>query len=123
MTREDVLRALRRSSFPVARVQDLDRPRAALLLGQELVVFATAGGEVAVADVRCPHRGADETILALETQVYREDSPILDTMRPREVPFFEETTEHHVASDRYTLAYRKAFTDWVETVCGAAVAD
>jgi phenylpropionate dioxygenase-like ring-hydroxylating dioxygenase large terminal subunit len=48
---------LSRMWFPVARVQDLDAgPFAATLLGRRLVVYR-AGGRVAVADDRCPHRG------------------------------------------------------------------
>jgi phenylpropionate dioxygenase-like ring-hydroxylating dioxygenase large terminal subunit len=48
---------LSRMWFPVARVQDLDGgPFGATLLGRRLVVYR-AGGEVAVAQDRCPHRG------------------------------------------------------------------
>lgn len=58
-TQEEIDRALRRAWFPVARAQDLDRPRAATLLGEELVVFRTASGASAVLSSRCPHRGAN----------------------------------------------------------------
>jgi phenylpropionate dioxygenase-like ring-hydroxylating dioxygenase large terminal subunit len=51
--------ALRRSWFPVARSVDLAKPKSATLLGQRLVVYRTAGGQVVVQDARCPHRGAD----------------------------------------------------------------
>jgi hypothetical protein len=51
--------------------------------------------------------------VALETQVYLEDQPILDGLRPREVPFGDEM-EFSVASDRYTVAYRRCFIAWVE---------
>src|SRR5205823_14060435 len=48
---------LSRMWFPVARVQDLDRgPFGATLLGRRLVVYRS-GGEIAVADDRCSHRG------------------------------------------------------------------
>jgi phenylpropionate dioxygenase-like ring-hydroxylating dioxygenase large terminal subunit len=53
----DEVEMLSRMWFPVARVQDLDGgPFAATLLGRRLVVYR-AGGEIAVADDRCPHRG------------------------------------------------------------------
>jgi phenylpropionate dioxygenase-like ring-hydroxylating dioxygenase large terminal subunit len=58
-TREEIDRALRHAWFPVARLEDLDRPRPATLLGEELVVFRTERGRSAVTDVRCPHRGGD----------------------------------------------------------------
>jgi phenylpropionate dioxygenase-like ring-hydroxylating dioxygenase large terminal subunit len=57
-TDDEVERALRRAWFPVARSQDLDRPREAVLLGERLVVYRTASGEAVVADGTCPHRGA-----------------------------------------------------------------
>jgi phenylpropionate dioxygenase-like ring-hydroxylating dioxygenase large terminal subunit len=56
--RTRIAAAMRRAWWPVARVRDLDRPRVATLLGEELVVFRTAGGRIAVASNRCPHRGA-----------------------------------------------------------------
>ncbi len=56
---EQVLRALRRAWFPVARVADLDRPQAATLLDEPLVAFRTEGGRPAVTARRCPHRGGD----------------------------------------------------------------
>ncbi len=52
-----------------------------------------------------------EDCLALETQVYLEDQPILDGLRPREVPFGEDI-EFSVAADRYTVAYRRCFLEW-----------
>lgn len=58
-TQEEIDAALRRAWFPVARSQDLDRPRPATLLGEELVVFRTDEGEPAVLSSRCPHRGAN----------------------------------------------------------------
>lgn len=51
--------AMRRSWFPVARIQDLDTPQTATLLGTNLVVFRDKSGSVSVMDRRCPHRGAD----------------------------------------------------------------
>lgn len=55
---EQIEAAMRKAWWPVARLADLDRPRLAILLGEELVVFRTVGGTVAVAFNRCPHRGA-----------------------------------------------------------------
>jgi phenylpropionate dioxygenase-like ring-hydroxylating dioxygenase large terminal subunit len=53
-----ILSALRRAWFAVARVDELDQPREAMLLGESLVVFRLAGGAPAVLANRCPHRGA-----------------------------------------------------------------
>jgi phenylpropionate dioxygenase-like ring-hydroxylating dioxygenase large terminal subunit len=58
-TQAEIDRALRRAWFPVARSQDLDRPRSATLLGEDLVVFRTESGVPAVLSSRCPHRGAN----------------------------------------------------------------
>jgi nitrite reductase/ring-hydroxylating ferredoxin subunit len=55
---EALERAFRHAWFPVARLEDLDTPRLATLLGEELVVFRPQGGEPAVLSNRCPHRGA-----------------------------------------------------------------
>lgn len=65
-TQAEIDRALRRAWFPVARVQDLDRPRPATLLGEELVVFRTERGEAAVMSSRCPHRGANLSLGRVE---------------------------------------------------------
>ena len=58
-TSDEILIALRRSWFPVARVQDLERPVETNLLGERLVVFRTEGGQPRVLDRRCVHRGAN----------------------------------------------------------------
>jgi phenylpropionate dioxygenase-like ring-hydroxylating dioxygenase large terminal subunit len=58
-TRAEIDDALRHGWFVVARSQDLDAPRPACLLGEELVVFRTEGGTPAVTSIRCPHRGGD----------------------------------------------------------------
>lgn len=65
-TQEEIDRALRRAWFPVARSQELDQPRAATLLGEELVVFRTASGAPAVLSSRCPHRGANLSLGRVE---------------------------------------------------------
>ncbi len=56
---DEILLALRRCWFPVARAQDLDRPVEATLLGERLVVFRTEEGEPRVLHRRCIHRGAN----------------------------------------------------------------
>ena len=58
-SREHIDLALRRAWFPVARLQDLDAPGAAILLGEELAVFRTESGRAAVTSIRSPHRGSD----------------------------------------------------------------
>ena len=56
---EEVALALRRCWQPVARLEDLRAgPRRAVLLGEPLAVFLTAGGEPRVLADRCAHRGA-----------------------------------------------------------------
>lgn len=57
--RDAAERAMRRQWWAVARSCDLDRPRAALLLGERLVVWRTASGQAVVQSRRCPHRGGD----------------------------------------------------------------
>ena len=57
-TDEEIERALRRAWFPVARVQDLGRPRRVRLLGETLAVFLEASGTPRVTADRCAHRGA-----------------------------------------------------------------
>lgn len=54
--------------------------------------------------------------LALETVVYLEDRPILDGLRPAEVPFGDEAVEFSTAADRYTASYRRCFVEWVDGV-------
>ncbi len=44
LTQDAIDRAMLRGWYPVARVEDLDRPRATELLGQRLVAFRTAAG-------------------------------------------------------------------------------
>jgi len=58
-SREEIDRALRHAWFVVARSADIEQPRAATLLGEELVVFRTEAGRAAVTASRCPHRGSD----------------------------------------------------------------
>ncbi|MFC3532780.1 Rieske 2Fe-2S domain-containing protein [Vogesella facilis] len=58
--RQQAEQAMRRQWFPVARSVDLqDKPLAATLLGEKLVVYRTASGKAVVQESRCPHRGAN----------------------------------------------------------------
>jgi len=45
--------------FVVARSQDIDKPKAAELLGQKLVVFRDKNGKACTTDRYCVHRGGD----------------------------------------------------------------
>jgi phenylpropionate dioxygenase-like ring-hydroxylating dioxygenase large terminal subunit len=56
---EEILCGLRRSWFPVARLEDLARPAEATLLGERLVVFRTDAGEPRILQRRCVHRGGN----------------------------------------------------------------
>jgi len=51
--------AMRHQWFPVARSADVQNaPQPATLLGEQLVVWRSASGQVHVQAARCPHRGA-----------------------------------------------------------------
>jgi phenylpropionate dioxygenase-like ring-hydroxylating dioxygenase large terminal subunit len=58
--------------------------------------------------------------LATEMQVLHEDLPTLNTLDPPEVPFEREQYELSVEADRYTLATRRAFVEFMRDA-GAAV--
>lgn len=58
-SQEDIVAALRHSWFPVARLQDLERPVSTTLLDERLVVYRTESGEPRVLQSRCSHRGAN----------------------------------------------------------------
>jgi hypothetical protein len=53
-------------------------------------------------------------------QVLHEDLPTLNTLDPPEVPFEREQYELSVEADRYTLATRRAFVEFMRDA-GAAV--
>jgi phenylpropionate dioxygenase-like ring-hydroxylating dioxygenase large terminal subunit len=109
-----------------------------------LVMDYGAGGKRVLINAPSPHDRESCTIFWVEgvtadfdgpslqeciditSRVYAEDNPILATLRPREVPF-GTTPEFSTASDRYTLAYRRAFLEFVsrangEVPAGAGVA-
>jgi phenylpropionate dioxygenase-like ring-hydroxylating dioxygenase large terminal subunit len=58
--------------------------------------------------------------LATEMAVLHEDLPTLNTLDPPEVPFEREHFELSVEADRYTLATRRAFVEFMRDA-GAAV--
>jgi phenylpropionate dioxygenase-like ring-hydroxylating dioxygenase large terminal subunit len=58
--------------------------------------------------------------LATEMQVLHEDLPTLNTLDPLEVPFEREQYELSVEADRYTLATRRAFVEFMRDA-GAAI--
>lgn len=56
---------------------------------------------------------SNEDVLVSEIEIFTEDKPILDSLRPREVPLDGAFEEISTAADRYTLAYRKAVVEFV----------
>lgn len=81
------------------------------------LVSGTASGYTAL---------SPQDTLATEMAVLHEDLPTLDTMEPAEVPFDRRYPEVSVDADRYTLATRRAFTEFIrdaqEPVSGSATA-
>ncbi|MGH2991225.1 MAG: hypothetical protein ACRDMA_15465 [Solirubrobacterales bacterium] len=53
-----------------------------------------------------------EELLASEAKVYAEDNPILDRIEPSEAPL-DRAAQVHTVADKYTLAYRQAFVEFV----------
>jgi phenylpropionate dioxygenase-like ring-hydroxylating dioxygenase large terminal subunit len=53
-----------------------------------------------------------DELLATEAKVYEEDNPILDRIEPSEAPL-DPTAQVHTLADKYTLAYRQAFVEFV----------
>ena len=60
--------------------------------------------------------GSVDEILALETAVFDEDTPILEGLRPREVPLAGQAPEVSCPADIYTLNYRRATKFAVDTI-------
>ncbi|MDX6476311.1 MAG: hypothetical protein QOH95_1822 [Gaiellaceae bacterium] len=59
-----------------------------------------------------------------EERVYAEDRPILESLRPREVPFTQpDVVEHSTRADKFTLAYRRAFREFVRRASALAAGD
>ena len=53
-----------------------------------------------------------DELLASEAKVYEEDNPILDRIEPSEAPL-DRAAQVHTLADKYTLAYRQAFVEFV----------
>lgn len=52
-----------------------------------------------------------EECLRVEEMVYLEDMPVVENLRPREVPWDAEVQEFSVPADLFTLNYRRAFRE------------
>jgi len=53
-------------------------------------------------------RQIDEAALvAFQQQIFAQDRPVLESQRPRRLPLAPDGDEHHVASDRLSVAYRR----------------
>jgi phenylpropionate dioxygenase-like ring-hydroxylating dioxygenase large terminal subunit len=50
--------------------------------------------------------------IAFEAQIYAEDLPIVSAVRPRELPL-DPNADVNTLADRFTLAYRQAFAEFV----------
>jgi phenylpropionate dioxygenase-like ring-hydroxylating dioxygenase large terminal subunit len=68
------------------------------------LVSGTAAGYTAL---------SPQDTLATEMAVLHEDRPTLDNLEPAEVPFDRRYPEVSVEADRYTLATRRAFTQFI----------
>lgn len=60
------------------------------------------------------------TCVATNREVFLEDLPILDSLRPREVPLDGGPPEFSTAADRYTLAVRRAFVEFIKLASPAS---
>lgn len=67
-----------------------------------------------------------DEVLEAEALVYEEDNPILERIEPGEAPL-DPGAQVHTPADRYTLAYRRAFAEFVRRANapmeGSAAAD
>ncbi|HEX3513069.1 MAG TPA: aromatic ring-hydroxylating dioxygenase subunit alpha [Trebonia sp.] len=75
------------------------------------LVSGTAAGYTAL---------SPQDTLATEMAVLHEDLPTLDNLEPAEVPFDRRYPEVSVESDRYTLATRRAFVQFIRDAQGPA---
>jgi phenylpropionate dioxygenase-like ring-hydroxylating dioxygenase large terminal subunit len=53
-----------------------------------------------------------EDAIAYDARIYAEDLPIVSTVRPRELPL-DPNADVSALADRFTLAYRRAFSEFV----------
>lgn len=59
--------------------------------------------------------------IAFEERVYAEDMPIISAIRPAQLPL-DPRSDVSTLSDRYTLAYREAYVEFVrQSLVGGAV--
>lgn len=63
--------------------------------------------------------GTVDEILVVEKQVFDEDTPVLEGLRPREVPLAGQVVEVSAPADVYTLNYRRATKFAVDTILQA----
>ncbi len=73
----------------------------------------------AVATDRNFKGGSVDEILAIETTVFDEDTPILEGLDPKEVPLAGQAMEVSAPADVYALNYRRATRHAVETILSA----
>ena len=60
------------------------------------------------------YRGADlAECLRIEDLLYREDLPVAERIRPREIDWDGDAVEYSVPADLYTLNYRRAFKEYI----------
>ncbi|MCK0175390.1 aromatic ring-hydroxylating dioxygenase subunit alpha [Mycolicibacterium sp. F2034L] len=60
--------------------------------------------------------GTADEILAVETMVFNEDTPVLEGLEPKEVPLAGQAFEVSAPADIYTLNYRRATQYAVQTI-------
>lgn len=60
--------------------------------------------------------GTVDEILAVETMVFNEDTPVLEGLEPKEVPLAGQAFEVSAPADIYTLNYRRATQYAVQTI-------
>lgn len=60
--------------------------------------------------------GTVDEILAVETLVFNEDTPVLEGLEPKEVPLAGQAFEVSAPADIYTLNYRRATQYAVQTI-------
>jgi len=63
--------------------------------------------------------GTADEILAIETKVFNEDTPVLNGLQPKEVPLAGQAIEVSAPADIYTLNYRRATQFAIDTICEA----
>jgi phenylpropionate dioxygenase-like ring-hydroxylating dioxygenase large terminal subunit len=63
--------------------------------------------------------GTVDEILAIETKVFEEDTPVLEGLDPKEVPLAGQAVEVSAPADIYTLNYRRATQHAIQTIAKA----